>query len=281
MDAKDFQKQIIDYMHSENKSYIQLPEHDKLLMYLNNLILITGRTDIMYCNLFLDEAIQLFINSIFLYKDGFFDCAFYSVRQASEVVDSMLYLSQNGHKSLKEWSGKEYFPMDGKMKNQLEKPSNDYKEVKPLIPDYFQHHVELIKKSHKIIHKQGFDTFYKLRNMAPERYGFLQKNETKFFLKSLKYTIGIVLILFIILEPLSLVLSDEEVTLKMPFNPMTEPIDVDYFKDYLGLDDIIEKLNVLNSIKNSFLILLTKSLCCQLYILLCKKKHRMLMHWMK
>lgn len=29
----------------------------------------------------------------FLYEDGCFDCAFYFVRQASEVFDSMLYLS--------------------------------------------------------------------------------------------------------------------------------------------------------------------------------------------
>lgn len=246
VDENDLTKMIIDSMGSENKSHIQLPERDKLLMYLHSLMLITGRTDIMFCNAFLDEAIQLLINSIFLYEDGLFDCAFYSVRQAGEVVDSMLYLSQNGNETLEEWSEKEYFPMDGKVKKQLEKLSNDYKEVKSLIPDYFKHYDELIKKAHKIIHKQGFDAFYRLRNMVPDRYGFLQKDETEFFVQCLKYTIGKVLIIFIILEPLSLALSDalsdEKVSLKMHFNPMTEPIDVDYFKDYLGLDDIIAKI---------------------------------------
>lgn len=52
-------------------------------------MLITGRVDIMYCNAFLTEATQLLINSIFLYEDGYFDCAFYSVRQASEQNLSM------------------------------------------------------------------------------------------------------------------------------------------------------------------------------------------------
>ena len=44
---------------------------------------------------FFAEATQLLINSIFLYEEGYFDCAFYSVRQASEVFNAMLYLSED------------------------------------------------------------------------------------------------------------------------------------------------------------------------------------------
>lgn len=242
MDERDFEKIIIDSMCNENKAHIQLPEHDELLMYLHSLMLITGRVDIMYCNAFLDEAKQLLTNSIFLYEDGLFDCAFYSVRQAGEVVDSMFYLSKNDHEALNRWSAKEYFPMDSKLKSQLEKLSDDYKEIKSLIPEYFEHHTELIKKTHKIIHKQGFDTFYKLRNQILNKYDFSQEEETKLFTESLKYTIGIVLIIFIILEPISLALSDEEVTLKLNFNFMTEPFDVNYFEENLGLDGIIDKI---------------------------------------
>lgn len=238
----DFEKMIIDSMRNANKRHIQLPEHDEILMYLHGLMLITGRLDVMYCNSFLDETIQLLINSIFLYEDGLFDCAFYSVRQASEVVDSMLYLSKNDHNTLKRWSEKKHFPMDSKLKLQLEKMSDDYKEIKSLIPEYFERHTELIKRSHKIIHKQGFDTFYRLRNQIPDKYGFSQDEETAFFTESLKYTIGIILIVFIILEPISLALSDDEVMLKLNFNPMTEPIDVNYFFKYLKLDDIIDRI---------------------------------------
>lgn len=242
MDENDFEKMIIDSMRNENKSHIQLPEHDELLMYLHSLTLFTGRVDIIYCNAFLDEAIQLLTNSVFLYEDGLFDCAFYSIRQACEVVDSMLYLSKNDHEAFDKWSAKKHFPMDNKLKVQLEKLSDDYKEVKSLIPDYFEHHAELIKKSHKIIHKQGFDTFYRLRNQKQNKYGFSQEEETKFFAESLKHTIGIVLIIFIILEPISLALSDEKITLKLNYNFMTEPIDVNYFEEYLGLDYIVDTI---------------------------------------
>lgn len=80
-------------MKDNCKKKCELPERKELLSYLHSMLLITGRLDIMYCNAFLTEANQLLMNAIFLYEDGCFDCAFYSVRQASEVFDSMLYLS--------------------------------------------------------------------------------------------------------------------------------------------------------------------------------------------
>jgi len=196
----------------------------------------------MYCNAFLDESVQLLINSILLYEDGYFDCAFYSIRQAAEVVNSMLYLSQNDNEALEKWKNKEYFPMDSKLKPLLEKLCKDYKEIKTLLPDFFNYHAELIAKSHKIIHKQGFDTFYKVRCRMPEKYKFSIDDEGKFFAECLKYTVGVILIMYILLEPLSLALSDEDVTNKLNFNFLTEAIDTDYFADYLQLNDIIDRI---------------------------------------
>lgn len=50
---------IIESMRTDNKSTIQLPERNKLLLYLHGLMLLTGRVDVMYCNAFLDEARQV------------------------------------------------------------------------------------------------------------------------------------------------------------------------------------------------------------------------------
>lgn len=85
-------------MEKECKRSVNLPDSEKLLLYLHSLIIITGQVDVMFCNAFIDEAIQLLKNSIFLYKDGLFDCAFYSVRQSNEVINTMLYLAQNTSK---------------------------------------------------------------------------------------------------------------------------------------------------------------------------------------
>lgn len=234
----DLQEMIMQNMKDNCKKKCELPERKELLSYLHGMLLITGRLDIMYCNAFLTEVTQLLINSIFLYEDGYFDCAFYSVRQASEVFDSMLYLSNKDNGELKKWVKKERFPMDSKIRNQLDKMVYGYTEIKTVLYDYFQHHRELINKSHKIIHKQGFDTFY----VARLQENFAHEKDEKFFLEVLKYTIGIGIILFVLLEPLALALADDEVNGKLNFDFMTEPIDCNYFERFLGLEDIVDRL---------------------------------------
>lgn len=229
---------IIKDMKDKGKKKCELPERKELLSYLHGMMLITGRVDIMYCNGFLTEATQLLINSIFLYEDDYFDCAFYSVRQASEVINSMLFLSNEDSSELEKWNAKERFPMDSKIRNQLEQMVYGYKEIKTILGDYFKRHRELINKSHKIIHKQGFDTFYAARLQE----NFAHEENEKFFMEVLKYTIGIGIILFVILEPIALALADDEVSGKLNFDFLTEPIDCNYFERFLGLEDIVDKL---------------------------------------
>lgn len=234
----DFKQQMLENMQDKYKIKCKLPERDELLEYLHNMMLFTGRGDIMYCNSFLNEATQLLTNSIFLYEDGYFDCAFYSVRQASEVFDTMLYLSNSDENELKKWNVKDRFLVDSKIRSQLEKMAYGYEEIKTILSNYFEHHRELINKSHKIIHKQGFDTFY--TNLR--QYKSSHEEFKELFIETLKYTIGIGIILFVILEPLALALADGEVDSKLNFNFMTEPIDCEYFDRFLGLTDVINRL---------------------------------------
>lgn len=240
-DVSNFELDLINNMKLECGITIDLPDSEKLLLYLHSLFIITGQVGVMFCNAFIEETLHLLKNSIFLYKDGLFDCAFYSVRQASEVINTMLYLTQNPSKR-KEWASKGHFPLDSKIRNQLEKLSLDYKEIKSLIPEYFNKQENLIKQTHKIIHKQGLDTFYKARKPYAERYGHNQEEETKLFLEVLKYTIGLLLIVFILIDPLCLILTDDRVTMKINTNPMTEPVDINYFQKFLGLDYIIDRI---------------------------------------
>lgn len=45
----------------------------------------TGLIDAFGANRFFDEASQMIANSIFLFQKGFFDAAFYSLRQSIEI----------------------------------------------------------------------------------------------------------------------------------------------------------------------------------------------------
>lgn len=229
-------------MQYKNKQCITLPEHDELLLCLHQLNnMMTGQFDIMFCNSFISEAIQLLTNSIFLYEDGNFDCAFYSIRQASEVANNMLYLSNTGKTELNKWNNKGYFPMNAKLMKKLEKIDTNYSEVRTVLSDFFKEHDELIKSAHKIIHKQGFDSFYAIRMIHQYSAKFKKESETQFFLKLLKSSIGKVIVLFIIVEPLSLVLADEDLSARFNFDPLTEAVDIEFFQKYLS-EDIIEKI---------------------------------------
>lgn len=247
----NFEKKIIESIENEFENNILLPDYESLMLYLYYIVVYTGQCNIMFCNSFIQEAIQLLKNSLILYKKGFFDCAFYSIRQSSEVMDSMLYLAKSPSEKVNDWKSKSYFPVDSKVRQQLEKISNDYKEIKSLLPDFFRHHEELIIKIHKIIHKQGFDTFYQLRTPINRKItNYSQEDEIALFLETLKYTIGKLLILIVILDPMCLALTDENVNKKINMNLMTEPIDTTFFENILGLSDIVSKIKSSNYYKD-------------------------------
>ena len=45
--------------------------------------------------MFFQEAGRMLINAINLFCDGYFDCAFYSLRQSFEISVTSLYLNEN------------------------------------------------------------------------------------------------------------------------------------------------------------------------------------------
>lgn len=107
-----------------------------------------------------------------------------------------------------------------------------------ILDDYFQHHRELIKRCHKIVHKQGLDTFYITRINKK----VVTNEEQKLFVETIRYTIGVGIIIYVILDPISLLLVDEENSLKLYFDPMTEAIDSYFFEEQLGLTDIVDRM---------------------------------------
>ena len=221
-----------------------LPNHDKLIGYLRALFPMTGILDKMFCNGFMTESIELLKHGIFLYEDGYFDCAFYSVRQSIENMNNMLFLSEN-EDELGKWKAKERFPSDRQIKLKLQQINTDYSEIKAAIPEVFDSYDESLKKANKYIHKQGFDTFY----LQPWQQEKLISKREKLFIDFLKQSIGLVMIMNIVLDPLSLALSDPNVDAHIPFDPMTEHIPLGIFEEVFS-DGIIESIKETNFYKD-------------------------------
>ena len=229
----------------------QLPEHDRLLGTLRALIPTTGNINEMFCNMFFSESVELLKHAFFLYEEGYFDCAFYSLRQSIENINNML-LSAADSEKYELWKAKGRFPSDKNVKDLLNQKNEAYNEIKSVIPEFFEKYDELLKKSNKYIHKQGFDTFYTYKYSLSNR-DIEERN--KLFVSFLKHGIGMMLIMNIALDPLSLALSDFEVDSHIAFEPMTEPIPLYVFEEYLSID-IIEKIKTTQhytSLKEYFL----------------------------
>lgn len=71
-----------------------LPNATKYIWDIDNITWAeTGLIDAFGTNRFFDEASQMIANSIYLFQEGFFDAAFYSLRQSIEISIGTLYLT--------------------------------------------------------------------------------------------------------------------------------------------------------------------------------------------
>ena len=236
MNAEEFEKMLLEQDHQLLKKVV-LPEHESLLQAIRALFPTTGILQNMFCNGFMTESVELIKHALFLYEDGYFDCAFYSLRQSVEIMNSMLLLSDDEDR-LKEWKAKAWFPMDKAVKGLLEKNNAAYSEIREKIPEFFTHYDELLKTANKYIHKQGFDSFYAYYGRANAE---AEEKRTALFVELMKHAIGMILIMDIALDPLSLALSDPEVDSHIPFDAMTEPIPVHMFEEFLS-PDLLNKI---------------------------------------
>ena len=164
------------------------------------------------------------------------------LRQSVEIMNSMLLLSDDEDR-LKEWKAKAWFPMDKAVKSLLEKNNAAYSEIREKIPEFFTRYDELLKTANKYIHKQGFDSFYVYYGLIGTNKD-AEKDRTYLFVELMKHAIGMILIMNIALDPLSLALSDPEVDSHIPFDAITEPIPVYMFEEFLSIE-------LLNKIKET------------------------------
>ena len=244
-------KEILATNQGHKRFKIRLQEHGRLVDIIQSLFPSTGIAENLFCNNFMSESVEMIKHSILLYEDGFFDCAFYSLRQSIEILNSML-LCADDKERLRSWDLKGWFPFDAKVKEILEKQNVAYNEIKTKIPEFFENTDIYLKQANKYIHKQGFDTFY---TCYWEKIDFNMDKCTALFLKLIRQSIGMVLIMTIALDPLSLVLSDPDVEMHVLFEPMTEPIPVDVFEEILSIDILgkIKETEYYKEVKKYFL----------------------------
>lgn len=227
---------------SMNKLHkFNLPDADEYIYAINNIqMATTGFIKAMESNKFFAEACQMIINAIRLYQDGYFDCAFYSLRQSIELSIGTIFLNANPDK-YRNWNKLEKGFESGNMARYLADNEPTFKEVREKLCDYFDNLHELKKQIDKYVHKQGYKSFHiSFQRVCGDLLIQKEKALLKLFEKSLRACIGAVAIYRLIIDPMPLVLSDENLMMRSG-DFITEPYSIKFITEYIG-EDIVEKL---------------------------------------
>jgi len=223
----------------ESKNIIPTSIPDKETYYLDLINIqnsFTSRPDATFSNDFFGEALQLIINAITLYEKGYFDCAFYSLRQSLEISTTIVYFvdddEANRNKEFKKWNNEEGFPQQGQMLNQLKDRKREFSDMKDKMSLYFEE-VELTKrKINKYVHKQGFDKFYVYRSDSFEK-SFDKTKMFKDFEASLIKSIGAIAVFRLAIDPYPILLNDESIY-RRTVQLMTDSYSDSFLKKYIG-----------------------------------------------
>lgn len=221
---------------NENIKRYEIPNEENYFEDLMNIEhSFSGRMDIPLANTFIMEAVQLVINSISLFELGYFDSAYYSLREAIEISTTIVYLSdmpdEERRKKMEDWKNTKYFPMQEKMLKQLYRYGIVISDMKEKMESFFDEIKNVNKKINKCIHKQGLRFFYVSRN-----HPINNKKDEKVFIKNYVYflekTIGIIAVMRLAIDPYPVLLMDEEILLRC-FDSITEAYESEFVEKYI------------------------------------------------
>ena len=221
---------------------LTITNKDKLLIDVSNIEdSFTGRIDGNIANTFIHEASYLIVNSLTLFEQGFFDCAFYSLRQSLEIAMTMMYLYESDEEHRKEqlsnWRTEKFFPMYGGMEKYLQAHESEYKDIKDNLTEFFEATDRVKKRLNKYVHKQGFDKLYASRNHPLVMSKQDDKSFTESFLEYVKQCIGTVAVMRLAIDPMPILLNDKEIYARTG-DMMTFPYSDDFIETYIGVDAI-------------------------------------------
>ncbi|WP_291087485.1 hypothetical protein [Flavobacterium sp. BFFFF1] len=231
----DFNETYIFNKENQNIVPAILPEKEQYYKDLNNIEWgMTGRMDAMFANQFFLEAIQLIINSITLFEKGYFDCAFYSLRQSLEISTTTVYLAddteENRKIEMQKWSKQEKFPMHKQMIDALVKRKSDFADIKEKMSVFFEEVDSAKHQMNKYVHKQGFSTFYSYYGRDSSKKNAARLKDFQDFLIT---SIGAVAVYRLSIDPLPVLLLDEEIY-KRSGQFWSEEYSTDFIEKYIG-----------------------------------------------
>ena len=231
---------------------LELCNAEKYIEDINNIsFATTGFIHAWESNLFFEEACQLLVNAIRLFQRGYFDCAFYSLRQSIETSIGIIYLTANPNKE-NEWRMRCDGFDSGAMSKWLREYEPTFKDIREKMNGFFDGVRNAQLKINKYVHKQGFVSFYKVTNnpIISQQKDIPMDQIQKDFESFLKVCIGAVAIYRLTIDALPVVLMDDDIRLRTG-ELITEPYSQEFVDTYIGNDNI-EAFKTTNTYKSFY-----------------------------
>lgn len=174
----------------------------------------TERMDVLdIANVFIWEAAQLLANSIDLFEMGYFDAAFYSLRQSIEVATTMMFLADTKDITKKKeafsaWKHEERFPMTKQMLARLKIYGDVVANMHKVMPAFFEDLNTLYAALNKIVHKQGYDYLFVTRSLP---FSQKRKDLIPIFEDFFSKAIGVVAVMRLAIDPIPILVKDDEI----------------------------------------------------------------------
>lgn len=209
-------------------------------------------------NQFLLESCQLLANSLDLIHQGYFDAAFYSVRQAGEIIlvgTLFSNLEESERKAKYEkWVSFDRFPSFSELSKMLRSKDIEYRDLLEQMPEIDELISKLNKRANKYIHKQGHESFYtKPYEVVPESAKHIREDFTDYFTTTVK----VCAIFRLAVDPFPILLSDPECEFRFP-DFMTLEFGQSFIDNCLGNEFVKHYIetdyyrNWVNAIKSTF-----------------------------
>lgn len=219
---------------------------------------ISGMVETPSFNQFLLESCQLLANSLDLIHQGYFDAAFYSVRQAGEVIliGALFTNLDNAEREAKykRWASLESFPSFSKLSGMLREADSEYRELLEQMPEIDELISKLNRRANKYIHKQGHESFYtKPYGMAPESAGRIHEDFAEYF----KAAVKVCAIFRLAADPFPILRSDPECEYRFP-DCITPEFSQSFIEECLGNEFVKHYIEIdyyrnwVNAIKSTF-----------------------------
>ncbi|MBP5616788.1 MAG: hypothetical protein J6X06_03230 [Elusimicrobiaceae bacterium] len=186
-------------------------------------------------NHFLNEWAQLLLNAINLFKFGYFDCAYYSLRQAIELAIVVLYfhdvMKEPREEVLMRWANQQKFPGTSGILKELKKLPK-YLDLVEHLPNLFGDLSVFREKINKIVHKQGYFYLYVIQNHPLIIPPMVQDEFITNFEKDVQNTLKQMVIIRLMIDPIPLLLNDSTARLVRLY--LSKPLPNSFVDKYLG-----------------------------------------------